>query len=224
MWKKLCICFSIVFIFSCKDKTTPQPNNELTTLEGRVLNIDNNSPVGNIGLNLIGLYKDNQRFVSNRFFSTNAKGEYSIDFKAAADSAYAIEIANAPTWYQDTYPYNSPNSTTNNNFQRHTKQTKDIWVCGAGFIQISAIDSNKIQCDTIEVQSIYRNCSLEPNYRYEVKVPKLALKDIEPFQMPSPQKPVMLWKAYKNGRIVFEKRDTVTLLKQGETLNYKIVF
>ena len=224
MHKVLYILLLLVFTQSCKDPDNPPLQSELTTIEGRVLNIDNSSAVGNITLNLIALYKNNERLQSYRLFPVNQKGEFLIEFKASPDSAYAIEIANAPTWYQDTYPYNSPNSSSNNNFQRHTKQTKDLWVCGAGFIQIVPIDSSKIQCDTIEVQSIYRNCSLEPNYRYEIKTAKATLKNVEPFLMPAPQKPVILWKAYKNGRVVFEKRDTVTLTKQGEILNYKIIY
>jgi hypothetical protein len=224
MYKILNITLLVAVSLSCKDKSTPQPQNELTTLEGRVLNTDNSTPVGSIGLNLIALYKNDENKYSTSLFTVNQKGEYFIEFKASADSAYAVEIANAPTWYQDTYPYNSPSSATNSNFQRNTKQTKDIWVCGAGFIQVVAIDSNKVSCDTLEVQSIYKNCSLDPNYRYGIKTAKSKFKDIEPFQMPSPQKPVMVWKAYKSGRIVFEKRDTLTLSKQSETLTYKIVY
>ncbi len=224
MYRFLIILFVLAFTAACKDKSDPQPQDALTVLEGRVLNADNSTPVGNIGLNLYALNKNDESKYSTRPFSVNQKGEYLIAFKASADSAYAIEIANAPTWYQDTYPYNSPSSASNSNFQRNTKQTKDIWVCGAGFIKIVPVDSNRIQCDTIEVQSTYRNCSLDPGYRYEIKTSKAMVKDIEPFQMPSPQKPVMVWKAYKSGRIVFEKKDTVSLTKQGETLNYKIVF
>jgi hypothetical protein len=215
----------LVFIISCKDKNTPQPQqSDLTTLEGRVLNGDNSSPVPNIGLNLIALNKDNEQIQTYRLFSANQKGEYSIEFKASPDSAYAIEIANAPTWYQETFPYNSPRGGANNNFQRNVKQTKDLWICGAGFIQVMPIDSNKIQCDTLEVQTFYRSCSLNPNYGYKVKAAKSQFKNIEPFPMPSPQKPVMVWRAYKGKTVVFEKRDTISLSKQGETLNYRMVF
>jgi hypothetical protein len=215
----------LIFSYACGEKNTPQPqSSDLTTIEGRVLNGDNSSPVPNIGLNLIALNKDNERIQTYRLFSTNQKGEYSIEFKASPDSAYALEIANAPTWYQETFPYNSPRGGASNNFQRNTKQTKDLWVCGAGFIQVVPIDSNKIQCDTLEVQTFYRSCSLDPNNGYKVKTAKSQFKNIEPFPMPSPQKPVMVWKAYRGRTVVFEKRDTISLTKQGETLNYRMVF
>ena len=224
MYKFFFISILLFFIISCKEKNNPQPEETVTVLEGRVLNADNSTPVGSIALNLYALYKNDESQYSTRLYNVNPKGEYFIEFKASVDSAYAIEIANAPTWYQDTYPYNSPLSAGNSNFQRDTKQTKDIWVCGAGNIQVVAIDSSRINCDTLEVQSIYRNCSLTPNYRYELKTDKSKFKNIEPFLMPSPQKPVMVWKAYKSGRVVFEKRDTITLTKQGETYNYRIVY
>lgn len=214
----------LVFILSCKEKNAPQPQNDLTTLEGRVLNGDNSSPVGNIGLTFIALNKDDERIQTSRLFASNTKGEYFVEFKASPDSAYAIEIANAPTWYQETYPYNSPRGGANNNFQRHVKQTKDLWVCGAGFIQVVPVDSNRIQCDTLEVQTFYRSCSLDPNYGYKVKAAKAQFKNIEPFPMPSPQKPIMVWKAYKGKTVVFEKRDTISLSKQGETFNYRLVY
>jgi hypothetical protein len=221
-WLKITLVL-LICMSSCNDKNSPQPQ-ELTTLEGRVLNADNSTPVDNIDLNLLALYKNDERIYTEQLFRTNQKGEFSIAFKASSDSAYTIEIANAPTWYQSTFPYNSPNSPINNNFQRGIKQTKDLWICGAGFIQVVPMDSSKIQCDTLEVQTKYSSCSLDPNYGYKVKAAKAQFKNIEPFPMPSPQKPVMLWKAYKAGKVVFEKRDTIALSKQGETLNYKIVF